>query len=486
MKQTTKTLLSLLALFAIAGGLGLYAYFGVLQGDERAEKKKAVEEKLFAVEKVDERTVDAGALQPEFVHVKVTAKGETSVLEREDGGEWRLVAPVKGKVDKLTVDQLVSQLQTAKLKHTIETTADASALKKYGLDSPRFSVTAAATVPGTNERREVTLHGGIENTFDGSIYLRKEGDPAIYSAEGGVRWALEKSSYELRDKEVLAVDEAKVKTIEVQAQRSAYVLERVDEKTWKLTQPQAMEADASTVSGMLAQLRSERALAFPSTPPAILDKPAVDATVTLDSGETVRLRLALETTDGPGKAYVLRKDSQGTTLAEVSGPATAILEKDPLELRDRSVLKFSKDAVVKMRFALSDGGELTVEKELTDGGSSETWRVVAPTQGKAKTFKLSSVLWNLGALKAARVVEEHPKSWAKYGIGPKSRSVALFDRAGKELATLTIGDKASATSETVYVRGSREVVLETDASRIQDLPAGLADVLDVPAADASR
>ena len=53
----------------------------------------------------------------------------------------------------------------------------------------------------------MTLYGGIENPFDGSVYVRRDGDSRVYSADGAVRYALEKDLYALRDKEFLGFDD---------------------------------------------------------------------------------------------------------------------------------------------------------------------------------------------------------------------------------------------------------------------------------------
>ena len=72
--------------------------------------------------------------------------------------------------------------------------------------------------------------------------------------------------------------------------------------------------------------------------------------------------------------------------------------------------------------------------------------------------------------------------------GGGEREVAedvVHDQAGgAELAKLTIGKSVPSDSSRVYARGSRNQVLEVDVSRLGDLPKSMADVEDVPAADA--
>jgi hypothetical protein len=483
MSQAGKTLAVLAALTLVAGGLGLYAYFGVQKKDEAEAKHKATTEQLFPA---GQSAKDAGAAQLVFTDITVKAKGETTVLARDGKGEWQLTSPVKTPADKLTVDALTSQLQTAKFKNLVEEKPDAAALAKYGLTEPRFSVTARAHLADDpSSQIEVTLHGGIENTFDGSVYIQREGDAAVYSAQGGVRWALDRSSYDLRTKEVLTFDEAKVKAIEVKSKANAYALERDPENNWKLTRPVAQAADPQVIASLFTALKSERALAFPPETPGMLGSsgitaPLLQATLKMDGGDVVRLAFG----QSGDKTYVLRDDPSFRAFAEVNASAAAVLDKSPAELRDRSVLTFKREQVAKIELKLDDGRSLTLERTVApDAGVTEEWQVTAPERGPAKRFKLGSILWALGALKASQVVDENPRSWEKFGIGPKSNTVLLSGADGKELARLTLGKAVPGRTNLIYARGSSPHLIELDTQRLGDLPGTLDEVLDRPAKD---
>src|SRR5207237_852544 len=160
----------------------------------------------------------------------------TSIVARAPSEPWRLIAPVDAPADKVAVDQLVSELQQAKFKHLIEEAPDPAALARYGLEPPQFVITAEALL-GDGQRRTVKLEGGIENTFDGTVYLRRDGSPQVWSAEGGVRWSLQKSAYDLREKTIVEVDEAACTGLEVKTKVNSYSLQRAPDKSWRFTQP---------------------------------------------------------------------------------------------------------------------------------------------------------------------------------------------------------------------------------------------------------
>ncbi|MEW5740930.1 MAG: DUF4340 domain-containing protein [Myxococcota bacterium] len=482
MSQSAKTLVMMAVLLVLAGGVGLYAYYGVYEKDEKETKKKDHEARLFAPQKLGETSADGGAPPAEFTKVTVTSNGETTVLEREPGKSWRLTAPVKAAADKLVMDALVSQLQTAKFKATLEENPDAESLKRWGLDAPKFIVEAQAQIAG--EIRSVRLEGGAENTFDGSVFMRKDGLPTVYSAEGGVRYALSKSTFELREKQVLLAEEPKLKKLEVKAKANSYTLERNAEGKWALTAPASDLADSGVVLSMLNAFGGHRAQKFPVDTPDNrkafgLEKPLVDATFTTQEGQVIRFRLSKGGT--PEAVYALREDSDGATLAEVPEAAMNELDRNPAELKDRTLLRFQKELVTKVIFHNADGTEVVVGKDSPDA-SAEAWRVLAPREGKAQVYKVTSVLWTLGAYKANTIVTDKEKDFGKYGIGPKSRFIALLGPDG-ELARLTIGDAVPNKPDTFYVRGSRALVAEVDGARFRDFPTIVGDVLEQPKAD---
>lgn len=496
MTQATRTLVTLAALLVVGGGVALYAWYGVAEKDRKESEHKDLDDRLFAATKVGEKNPDGGAAEAEFVQVKVTAKGDVTVLERAPGAPWRVVSPVQAPADKIAVDALVSQLQQSKFKHTIEETPDAEAVKKYGLDKPEFVVEAKAEVGAQKERRTVKLEAGVENTYDGSIYMRRNGESRVYAAEGGVKWALDKSTLELRDKDVLALDEAKVRSIEVKGRANEYVLTQDEKKNWlvaarrwagmKAGAEASFEGDPTAITSALSALKQDKATAFPKDTPearAAFEKPTLEANVELEGGKKVRLRLLQPQTDAGEKVRVLREEGADATLAEVSGTALAQLDRLPTDFRDKRLMPFKKEEVAKIVFTLAGGAQVIAVKAVPDGGA-DSWRITEPRQGPAKTFKIASVLWTMGTIKQQAVAEEDPKDPGKWGCDSRSRAISLYDAAGKALGHIEVCKDVPSAAGVSYMRGTRGDVVEAENSRLSDFPTKLEDLLEAPPADA--
>lgn len=487
MSAATRSLLASLGGLVVAGGLVAWAFYGVNEGEERETKKKEVADRVFSAAAALEKPSDGGSPDIAFTAFDVVAKGETTRLEKREGA-WKVVMPLVAPADRFTVDALSSQLQTAKFKAVVEESPDAEALRKYGLDAPRFTVTGTATFPD-GSTRTVKLEAGIDNPFDGSVYMRRDGDKAVYAAEGGLRYTLEKSSFDLRDKELFsAVEEPKLKGLRVRVGDNAWELERA-EGTWRLTAPLSTPAEATAVTSLVATLRAERAQAFPEDSEARrkalgFGAPRAEATFTRDGAEPVRARFV----DGEGGRVLALVEVGGTAqLAELQASALAALDKKPVDLRDKSVLSFKQDAAARVSVYANGGSVPTLvlaKARAEDGGVKDGWEVAAPSPGPAKMFKVTALVYGLTTLKAQAFGEEAPKDAAKrFGLSADAARVEVAGAGGQVLATLVRGKAAS--KGRAYVRGSRDQVMEVDATRLQELFPSPADLLDTPAPDAA-
>ncbi|MFL5318916.1 MAG: DUF4340 domain-containing protein, partial [Myxococcaceae bacterium] len=432
---------------------------------------------------------DGGSIDIKFSSIEVHAKGDTTKLERGPEG-WRVVSPVNAPADKIAVDALSSQLQTAKFKEKLEENPTDEDLAKYGLKDPKFTVIGVASFPdGTT--KTVKLEGGIDNPFDNSVYMRRDGDKAVYTGEGGFRYSLEKSSFDLRDKELFNFDEPRLKELRVKGAGGVeWAIVQDGLKKWRMTKPMETPADTSTIRNMLVSFRGERAQAFlqdsPEKRKALgLETPLIDATFVGD--ETVRVRMATASGDAGSGSYALIERTGNTVLAEVRPTAVSVLGKKPDDLKDKTLVQIDANAVAKVTItpANSAGDTVTVERAHgTDGGKSDQWMVTSPQKQPAKAFKISALLWSLGNLKASTFGEENPKDWNKYGVGPKSETITLFDESGKVLGSFVRGKDVPEKPGLIFARGTKSQVAEVEVARLADLPISVADFADTTPSDA--
>ena len=434
--------------------------------------------------KTDERLFPAGpegtgtAPTPQdFTWLLVEAQGARTELEGR-GDDWRLIAPLETRADPLAVEALLRELAGARFRTMVDPAPTPEALVRYGLTPPRFTISAEAA-PAGKAPEIVILEGGRENPFDGSVYLRRRGDPRVFSASGEVRWALERNTFELRDKAVVRFAERELRALEVRHGETHWRLER-DAKSglWSQVSGTAFGVETRLVEKLLTTLAAEKARSFGEDTPATraergLEGPALEAVFTPLAGKEVRLRIAVPPEGGGSLApvWIAREEGDDATLAEVGPRMLTELQRDPDWMRDLRLLRFSATQVAQIVIARGTEAEplILTRGPAEDGGLSEDWRITAPITGPAQRYRVASLLWKLENLRAT-TLEEAPASWSRLGIGTRGRDLRLLDVEGKELARLWLGDEVEASNgEVLWVRGSLPQAAQVEFEELVEL-----------------
>jgi hypothetical protein len=181
MRARTRNALSALALLALAAGAVALA-LAVGKKDEAAQATQLAGELLFAFAPAD------------VAGLTVIAKGETTVLARQEGG-WRITAPLAAPADAGAVERLVRRVAELRRKGSVQPGADPAARERYGLASPRARVELVL-----RGGKKETLAVGGENPFDGSVFVESTSG-AIDLVGAEARWGVERGTDELRAKQ---------------------------------------------------------------------------------------------------------------------------------------------------------------------------------------------------------------------------------------------------------------------------------------------
>ena len=473
MSARSKNLWTLLGAAVVAAGLGLYAWLGVMKGEEKeAEQKRAAERLVQPVSRPD-----GGTENVRYDHLVVKAKGDTTELGRLPDQSWVISRPFKAPGNQRIAEDIVGTLQHSPLKATVEDAPSAEDLKRYGLDAPAVEVTASASgVP------PLTLRVGNENPYNQTVYVQRAGDPKVYAMDAVARASLEKNTFDLRDRAVVAVRDLGITRIEVKGRKHSWTLARDPGQPYAFVRPSAEPADTGAVSRWIGELHAFNATHFIDDSPAErkrvgLDKPDVEVVFQQGTTETVRIRAVAGKKDSD-PAHVLREDGSGVTLAEVPRGAIAALDKGPAELRDRTVLHAKPEEVSRIRIG-TGGAALVVERDRPADGGPESWHLVGPAPARADNFKAASLLYGLTALKAEPTEEKLPSDAKTTGLGATARTVVLEGQDGKPLGSIGLGSTSKKPAGT-FVRDDRGRVVVVDSARLKDIPSKPADLAPPP------
>ncbi|HZX96830.1 MAG TPA: DUF4340 domain-containing protein [Myxococcales bacterium] len=466
MKQTTKTLLGLLALLVIAGAIG-----GAVLWTNKDEAKKAEEkqktDKLFDFDKAQVKSL------------RISKDGQqVAQLEKGDKG-WRLLKPVPADGDFPMIDSLLGSLGSLKQKKEIEGAKD---LQQFGLATPAVEVALKL-----QDGKELGLQIGAENTFDNTLYAKRIGDGTVRVIDSYQKATFDRTAFDLREKRVAQLEDSiDVKRVEVTGLKFPYTLEK-EGGSWKVNGAPADTANADAVGNALKNLRatavaSENATSLKEFG---LDKPL--ATVKVTAGETTRTVLIGQAKGGAvaQKTYAKRADSP--VVYEVDKQILATLTKQPFDLANKELAKVDREALRKAVFE-SPAGKVVITRSKntpSDGGiAEETFTVVEPQKGPAKKWKVSSALYTAGSLRAVSFEGPVPaeKDLAKYGLD-KPKTATMLGEGDKVLARIRIGAEKDG-KRYALADGFDKLVL-VDKGIVDDFPWTAADALESPPAPAT-
>jgi len=418
------------------------------------------------------RLTDAKAVR----RVELTTPAGSFTLVREGTAQgasaWTLEKPLHTAADASAVDGLLGELVELKRTSTLGDKDEKIVADKalFGLAPARFTVTLS-----TGEGAGETLLAGKKNSFDGSLYVQRQGDKAVLLVPGALEYRLDEDLFKLRDKRVLAFDAPDVLGLDVTVDgKPAYALERAGNDDWKLTSPRAVAADGVAVQGLLSALSSASATRFVTEQGTAVElakvglaRPKAAVTLRLRQGAP-RTALFSEVTEAGVKKYYATPGGGPSPVVELS--SNWVLDKvavDPDTLRDKRTLPFARDDVATLTV---QGGDKTLAfaRQTVDG--AEHWSLTAPEKAKAQDATLAGLLYRLWNLKAKRIVSEKvaPAELAKLGLDRPALRVTLAKGDGAALGTLRFG-KVEGDDQYAMAEGSTRVDL-VDAAVARDIP----------------
>ena len=405
-----KGLRSTIALVVVLGGLGAYIYFVTWKTPAEPASKL---EKVFS-----------GVTSDKIEEVKVTSdKGEVSTLKK-DSGSWQLVAPVAAKADEAEASAIANALGQVEIVRIIdENPAD---LKDYGLATPRIAIDFKAA--GDKDYRRLLI--GEKSPTGADLFAKRNDEKKVFLIPAAQESTMNRSTFDLRDKTVLAFQRDKVDAVSVDAGGKTVQLTK-DNADWKITLPLQARADYGSVEGLIGRLQSAAMKSIVSDNPTPadmkkygLDKPA--ATVDLKLG-SARATLAVGGKAADNTVYA--RDASKPMVVTIDNALVDELKKGADEYRRKDLFEFRPYNANRVEIT-RDTQTIAFEKTKGEGEKAEEkWRRVSPTAGDVDKDKIDSLLSRLSNMRAASFVDAS----AKTGVNaPAMTVVAKFDEGKKE------------------------------------------------------
>ena len=181
---------STLVLSVVALGLGGYLYF------VESERPIADADAKTAVFSYDAAKINQ-------IEIK-SSGGDVTALRKDANGIWTIVKPTNAPADRNTISDVVTNLSKLEEQRVVD--ENAADLKAYGLAEPRVDVTFH--VEGEKEPKRILL--GEKTPAGSATYAKLPANNRVFLVDMAVEGAVNKPTFDFRDKAALTFDQTKV------------------------------------------------------------------------------------------------------------------------------------------------------------------------------------------------------------------------------------------------------------------------------------
>ena len=450
---------TILVLLLLAVGLGGFFYYDTYKLEPKREKAESAKGRIWTVEPKDVESVT------------MVRKNETIRLRRTGDGGWEMLEPIKARGDRAVVDDVVTNLATARMDREIDPNPAKPA--DFGLDPPEVEVKLA--VKGRTE--PLVLRVGSKNPTGVWVYAREGGKPAVITLSESVSRDTSRPLADFRDHSVIAFDRKSLSGLDLDVNGEQISLAADEPGKWRIVKPRAIRADSDMVSEFLDKLEGAKATEFvddapKSLAPYGLDKPSrVTLWLGKDKERSSRTLLIGRAASEKKGVYVKREGEPGVMLtAEAVWTA---FPKTVAAIRDKTVISYAYDKLAKVEIAQARNS-IVLEKDGT------RWKITAPEALKADPAAVNQLLWKIRDLRALGFVGETAADVPRY-LGKPEITVKLWETGAKEPKTLLLQSsterRGGQPAALAAVQGEGPVVL-VEGKVLADLTPGITELRD--------
>ncbi|MDI6697876.1 MAG: DUF4340 domain-containing protein [Candidatus Saccharicenans sp.] len=452
-----RTTLILLAVFLAL----LAAVILVEHRSEKAREKKEAAEKL----------TDFKASEVEKLSLK-KEDGSVISLKKDEQGHWQIEEPLTAEADEYEAGSLAENFASLRMDRVVEEQAADPAA--YEIPKKEVSLWLKG------QSQPVVIQIGLENPLDGTLYARRADRQQVVLLPSHLKYSLDKKVFDLRKKDILKFDTARVQSIELKSKEVNWKIRREGE-TWKFTQPVSALASRYQVDNLLDSLSGLRArdfLAEEKDPEKLrqygLDRP--EFTVVLELQDSQELTFALNRKDNK----VVATNSLARKIIEVDSQIATDLSKKIADLREKKVAGFNSWEAVGI-ILKKDNWQLAAvrEKVKEKGQEQEKWFLTLDGGKKepAEESKIESLLRKLEYLEASEFID-NPAGLKDYSLDRPSLEISVrvkpADEEEKEIQLL-VGQENSDRQQVVIKNRDLSYLFRVNSDFLKEIPTKFED-----------
>lgn len=418
--------------------------------EKREEKKEKFEGKLITYSSSD------------INKIELKRGSEQITFEKKDDS-WEITSPLKTKADKYTVERLIEDFSDLKIERKVE--ENAKDLKKYGLEPPH-RILKLFKKDGTS----LTVHVGIENPIDGSLYAKKPEDTTVYLIPSFLKSGLDKTLFDFRNKKLFEFEKDKVERVVWESEDKRWSAYKKDDE-WFLDEPVKALADKGKIDDILYSITGAEAKGFAvedykdeQLKDYALDKPRIK--VTIKGEKDVNISVGVKEEKDKKSVYAISNLSR--IIAELPETFVSEIDKKPEDMREKSVAVFWSFDVQKFSI-IREGKEFLFEKDKQD-----RWEMKKPEKKEMDGTKINDFLRKIEDLEAKEFID-NPKSLKDYGLDRPDIQFKIITKEKDKERTIEIL-KGKEENDRVYLMNkSLNYIFVVDNSFLKEIPKDFED-----------
>jgi hypothetical protein len=231
-----------------------------------------------------------GTVTPEeinSINVK-NANGSFAVAKKESN--WVLKTPAETAADNTEVNNLVSEITSAKAKSVASEIA--GDLVPYGLNSPVISISAQSQPGGS---RQIII--GVKNEGEGKTYFAKSSDRSqIFKIDQDLFDKLNVKATQLHSKQLVKLNKDDVSRIQIKNENLTLVAVRNADGKLLVKEPVAQKDKEVVATRIIEPISAASATELIDKPTAEIaakmSKPVVEASLTTKDGKTTVIKIS--------------------------------------------------------------------------------------------------------------------------------------------------------------------------------------------------
>lgn len=396
------------------------------------------------------------SLRPEEIsRIQLERTNQTILWAQKTNQDWNLTWPQFYPAQRRAVEGLLQSLAALTVQTYItpqELAENHQSITNYGLDVP------VATLQLYQGSSRVEVQFGSKTSVGDHIYVQFFTTPGIYVVSADIfDQLLPRSAYDWRDTSLLNLVGLSLDRMEVRAPGRGFALqENQTNKTFYLSKPQVVRADAPKVRALLETIQLARVKQFVNDDPRAELEPLglqpPEAVLTFGNGtnDVLVVQFGKSPTNDPSVVYA-RRLSQ-TNIVLVSRSVLDAVLTPHTELRDRHLFSFSPAELDTIE---ASGLEKFSLRRQTNGD----WMAVEPQPALADAAVMRDWLADLERLEGS-VEKDVAPDFPSYALTPPARQYTLkasFTNAAgvvtnRILSQLDIGGIGGPLTNKVFVR----------------------------------